>query len=73
MLEGAPKHYMERKVVLHTDKESGRIWIQLEGEPINPYGRGESEIIAWPETAPSEGSPSDEAAKSAKLDEKNGK
>ena len=73
MLEGAPKHYMERKVALHTDKKSGRIWIQLEGEPINPYGRGESEIIAWPETAPSEGSPSDEAAKSAKLDEKNGK
>ena len=64
MLEGAPKHYQSRKVALFTDKESGRIWVQLQGKPINPYSRGEIETIAWPDTGTSD----EESAKAAKLD-----
>ncbi len=54
MLEGAPKHYQSRKVALFTDKESGRVWVQLQGKAINPYSRGEVEPIAWPDGGPNE-------------------
>ncbi len=48
MLDGAPEHYKSRKVALFTDKESGRVWVQLNGKPLNPYSRGQSEPIEWP-------------------------
>lgn len=50
ILDGAPEHYKSRKVALFTDKDSDRVWIQLQGKPINPYSRGESEAVAWPIT-----------------------
>ena len=66
MLEGAPEHYRSRKVALFTDKDSGRVWIQLQGKPINPYGRGEAEAIAWPETpSPKKAAAADPAKASA--------
>lgn len=54
MLEGAPKHYKSRKVALFTDNESGRIWVQLQGKAINPYSRGDAELIAWPDVEPTD-------------------
>ena len=67
MLEGAPKHYESRKVALFADKESGRIWVQLKGKAINPYSRGEAEIIAWPNVRPDENPEEDKSAKAARL------
>jgi Cu(I)/Ag(I) efflux system membrane fusion protein len=63
MLEGAPDHYKARKVALFTDKASGRVWIQLQGKPLNPYSRGEAEAIAWPAGKAAKPEPSDKAAK----------
>ncbi|MFY0609950.1 MAG: efflux RND transporter periplasmic adaptor subunit [Hyphomicrobiaceae bacterium] len=48
MMEGAPKHYQARKVALHKDLKSERVWFQLRGKPLNPYSRGKSEPIALP-------------------------
>ena len=67
MLEGAPKHYKSKKVALFTDKESGRIWVQLEGKPINPYSRGEAEQIAWPNVDPAEDGAENKPSKAAQL------
>ncbi|MBU2581454.1 MAG: efflux RND transporter periplasmic adaptor subunit [Alphaproteobacteria bacterium] len=51
---GAPGHYREKKVELLKDDGSGRLWLQLEGKPLNPYGNGSSTRIMLPETAASE-------------------
>ena len=67
MIEGAPKHYKSRKVVLFTDKESGRVWVQLEGKAINPYSRGEAEQIAWPDVDPAEDGKENKPSKAAQL------
>lgn len=48
ILEGAPRHYKSKQVALFTDIDSGQTWIQLEGKPINPYSRGEAELVPWP-------------------------
>lgn len=45
--EGAPDHYNARKVLLFADKASGRIWFQLAGRPVNPYGRGAADRIEY--------------------------
>lgn len=43
--EGAPGHYRERKLTLLKDEGSGRMWLQTEGRPLNPYGNGPSSEI----------------------------
>lgn len=45
IVEGAPKHYQARKVALHRDLKSDRVWIQLRGKPFNPFSRGKSEPV----------------------------
>ncbi|MEO0810117.1 MAG: efflux RND transporter periplasmic adaptor subunit [Pseudomonadota bacterium] len=65
MLEGAPEHYKSRNVSLFTDKESGRVWVQMQGRPYNPYGRGEVAEIAWPASKPETGTTPAEPAGTA--------
>lgn len=43
--EGAPAHYREKKLTLQKDEGSGRMWLQTEGRPLNPYGNGPSSEI----------------------------
>ena len=62
ILEGAPDHYQSRKVALFRDKETKRMWVQLQGTAVNPYGRGEAEVIAWP-SAHSQSKAKDEQTK----------
>lgn len=54
--EGAPQHYREKKLSLLKDQGSGRLWLQMEGRPLNPYGDGPSSIIPLPEGSPKGGS-----------------
>ena len=49
IVQGAPQHYKDRKVLLYRDEESGNTWLQLAGEPANPYGSGTSVMVPWPE------------------------
>lgn len=49
LLAGAPDHYKDRKVALHKETDSARVWLQLEGKALNPYGDGESRQVPWPE------------------------
>jgi len=48
MRDGAPGHYAEKKVALYRETEGRRSWVQMAGKPLNPYGRGRSELVAWP-------------------------
>ncbi len=50
--EGAPEHYREKKVALHKDSASGRMWLQLGGGQLNPFGDGPSSLIALPGADP---------------------
>jgi len=52
--EGAPRHYLEKKLLMFKDLESGRTWVQLQGRALNPYGRGEVAAMPWPEKSSSE-------------------
>ena len=49
LMEGAPKHYEDRKVAFYKDAKSGRKWLQLAGKPVNPYGTNEAVLVPWPE------------------------
>ncbi len=57
--EGAPDHYRAKNVAMYRDAESGRTWVQLEGRPLNPYGRGEAQRVAL--ARKSEGGPAAKA------------
>jgi len=48
LMEGAPGHYQERKVVLFKDARSVRKWLQMAGKPRDPYSSGASVMIPWP-------------------------
>ena len=52
LIDGAPDHYRTRKVVVVKDKASGRLWLQMLGRALNPYSRGKSELVPWPEKQP---------------------
>ncbi|MEL6623207.1 MAG: efflux RND transporter periplasmic adaptor subunit, partial [Pseudomonadota bacterium] len=51
MRGGAPTHYAEKGVVMFRDTASGRSWVQMKGRALNPYSRGKSEPMLWPEKA----------------------
>ncbi|MEO1327878.1 MAG: efflux RND transporter periplasmic adaptor subunit [Pseudomonadota bacterium] len=51
MRDGAPTHYAEKGVVMFRDTASGRSWVQMKGRALNPYSRGKSELMPWPENA----------------------
>jgi membrane fusion protein, copper/silver efflux system len=45
LTNGAPDHYKARNVSLYTDKQSQRVWFQLAGRPVNPFGDGAADVI----------------------------
>ena len=46
---GAPSHYNQKGVLLFSDVQTGRLWLQMGGQAANPYGNGESRLIPWPD------------------------
>lgn len=64
MHDGAPQHYAEKKVSLYRDAATGRRWLQMAGKPVNPYGKGEAELVAWPER-PTETEPADKTSRAS--------
>ena len=49
LIEGAPVHYRNAGLALYRETASGRLWLQADGPPRNPYGNGEAEAVAWPD------------------------
>jgi membrane fusion protein, copper/silver efflux system len=49
LLGGAPVHYREAGLNLFRDIKTGRLWLQEGSGPLNPYGDGETERVAWPD------------------------
>jgi Cu(I)/Ag(I) efflux system membrane fusion protein len=49
LLDGAPIHYRDNGLVLYREQETGRLWLQLSGSTLNPYGDGAAESIPWPD------------------------
>jgi len=49
LLEGAPVHYRDAGLSLFRETGSGRLWLQEDAAPRNPYGDGEAELIPWPD------------------------
>ena len=52
LMTGAPDHYRSRKVIMVQDEASGRLWLQLFGRSLNPYGRAAGKLVPWPDTKP---------------------
>lgn len=48
MMEGAPRHYVEKGVVFFREEASGRQWVQRGAGPINPYGKAPAKLVPWP-------------------------
>lgn len=49
VISGAPDHYRKKKLALFQEKSGGRLWLQLSGRALNPYGRGPGRQLPWPE------------------------
>jgi len=47
LLNGAPEHYRERGVALFREKDGERVWVQMDGDAINPYSRAPGEQVPW--------------------------
>lgn len=54
MREGAPQHYAERKLALYREADGDRLWVQMAGDPANPYGDGKQSVVPWPEPTATE-------------------
>jgi Cu(I)/Ag(I) efflux system membrane fusion protein len=48
ILEGVPQHYSDLGLTLYRDLGSEKLWLQKNGDPVNPYGNAESVVFAWP-------------------------
>jgi Cu(I)/Ag(I) efflux system membrane fusion protein len=48
MMEGAPKHYAEKKVSLFQEDGGSRKWVQLGERSVNPYGTASASRVPWP-------------------------
>ena len=49
LLAGAPDHYRKKKVAFFKEADSPRVWLQLEGQALNPYGDSKAKQIPWPQ------------------------
>lgn len=49
LLRGAPIHYRDNGLVLYREQQTGRLWLQLSGRVLSPYGEGAAEIVPWPD------------------------
>lgn len=55
MQDGAPTHYASKKLAIYRDSATGRSWVQIAGQPANPYGESKAELLPWPKSsAPAE-------------------
>lgn len=45
---GAPSHYDAQGLLLYSEPETGRLWLQKGGQAANPYSNGEAQLIVWP-------------------------
>lgn len=51
LLNGAPEHYRERGIAMFREEDGERLWLQMDGDAINPYSRGPGEQVPWPEAS----------------------
>ena len=49
LLNGAPQHNKERNLAFYRDSKSKQKWLQLSGQPANPYGTTQAIKVPWPE------------------------
>jgi Cu(I)/Ag(I) efflux system membrane fusion protein len=49
LMEGAPAHYRDAGLTFYRETETGRAWLQQDGQLTNPYGTVKAEKIAWPD------------------------
>ena len=54
LLEGAPASYAERGLVMFSETGTGRLWLQQNQNPINPYSTRSATIVSWPDPMQSE-------------------
>ncbi|MEQ8823307.1 MAG: efflux RND transporter periplasmic adaptor subunit [Filomicrobium sp.] len=47
--DGAPGHYRAKNVEIYRSEDNGRMWLQLAGKPLNPYGASGGIKIKLPE------------------------
>ena len=55
VLEGAPKHYQDRKLGVFREKATGRHWFQIGEKLLNPFGRTPGEKLPWPNSSGASG------------------
>lgn len=55
VLEGAPKHYQERKLAVFRETSTRRHWFQITEKPLNPFGRAAGEKLPWPHSGATSG------------------
>lgn len=51
LLEGRPQYYKDKELALFMAHGEKKYWIQMEGEPVNPYDAGHPMQIDWPDAA----------------------
>lgn len=49
IMTGAADHYRQRKIAFFKERKGRRVWLQLEGRGVNPYGRGRGVQVPWPD------------------------
>ncbi|MCG7991371.1 MAG: efflux RND transporter periplasmic adaptor subunit [Candidatus Thiodiazotropha lotti] len=45
VLNGRRDHYQQQGVRLYQDQQAQQLWLQLAGEPVNPYGAADGELV----------------------------
>jgi Cu(I)/Ag(I) efflux system membrane fusion protein len=49
LVRGAPVHYRDAGLTLFRESGTGRLWLQKNGTPRNPYSDNAFEIVRWPD------------------------
>ncbi|RLW70982.1 MAG: hypothetical protein B6D71_04335, partial [gamma proteobacterium symbiont of Stewartia floridana] len=45
VLNGRRDHYQQQGVQLYQDQQAQQLWLQLAGQPANPYGGAVGELL----------------------------
>ncbi len=51
LLEGRPQYYQKKGLQLYHLAGQDRYWLQQRGQPHNPYGTEQGQLLKWPEKA----------------------
>lgn len=51
LLEGRPQYYQEKGLQIYQVEGQDRYWLQQKGQPHNPYGTEQGQLLDWPEKA----------------------